>query len=57
MNLKSKIVLFIISMLCSRALFLLVDDPEGPNLLIVTMLAVILYFLFSRVYLYICREK
>ena len=28
---------------CSRTLFFLFHDPEGPNLLIVTVLAMILY--------------
>lgn len=37
------IILGVISLLCSRGLFFFVNDPEGPNLLIVTVLAVIIY--------------
>lgn len=36
-------LLAVISFLVSRSLFLLVDDPEGPNLLIVTVLALAIY--------------
>lgn len=34
------VALAIISLLISRALFTFVDDPEGPNVLIVVVLAV-----------------
>src|SRR4029078_10485001 len=40
---KSLILLVITAFLCSRALFFFFHDPEGPNLLIVTVLALILY--------------
>ena len=33
----------ITALACSRTLFFLFHDPEGPNLLIVTVLAMILY--------------
>ena len=36
-------ILLIISFAISRLLFFLVDDPEGPNLLIVTVLAILIY--------------
>ena len=39
----SLLLLLITAFLCSRALFFLFRDPEGPNLLIVTVLALILY--------------
>lgn len=39
----SLLILGIISLVCSRFLFFLFDDPEGPNLLIVVVMAVILY--------------
>jgi hypothetical protein len=49
------VVLAIISLLISRALFTLIDDPEGPNLLIVVVLAMgifvvgcVGYVLFKR---------
>lgn len=35
--------LVITAFACSRALFFLFHDPEGPNLLIVTVLALLLY--------------
>lgn len=30
-------------MVVSRVIFFLIDDPEGPNLLIVTVLALIIF--------------
>ena len=39
----SLLLLGITALTCSRALFFLFHDPEGPNLLIVTVLAMILY--------------
>ena len=47
MPLKSKrtslLLLVVTALVCSRALFFFFNDPEGPNLLIVTVLALILY--------------
>ena len=47
MPLKSKrtslLLLVVTALVCSRALFFFFHDPEGPNLLIVTVLALILY--------------
>jgi hypothetical protein len=40
----SLLLLGITALVCSRTLFFLFNDPEGPNLLIVTVLAAILYF-------------
>gem|GEM_PF-1728808 len=37
------LLLVITAFVCSRALFFFFHDPEGPNLLIVTVLALILY--------------
>ena len=49
MNLKSQktslIILAVTSLICSRAMFFFFHDPEGPNLLIVTVAAIIIYFL------------
>jgi hypothetical protein len=49
MNLNSKktllFILVITALLCSRAMFWFFDDPEGPNLLVVTVMAAILYVL------------
>ncbi|HEY2860574.1 MAG TPA: hypothetical protein VGJ21_19295 [Terracidiphilus sp.] len=47
MPMKSKrtslLLLVVTALVCSRALFFFFNDPEGPNLLIVTVLALILY--------------
>jgi hypothetical protein len=40
---KSSLLLVITAFLCSRTLLFFFHDPEGPNLLIVTVLALILY--------------
>jgi len=42
-NKTSVLLLGITALVCSRTLFFLFHDPEGPNLLVVTVLAVILY--------------
>jgi hypothetical protein len=46
MHLKSKktpfLLLFLTSVLCSRILFMLIDDPEGPNLLVVAGAAIVI---------------
>lgn len=47
---KSLIVLGITSLVLSRTMFALFNDPEGPNLLIVVVMAGILYFLSLAVY-------
>ncbi len=36
-------ILGIVAILCSRALFWFFNDPEGPNLLIVMVTAVVVY--------------
>ena len=46
----SLLILGVTSILCSRALFAFFDDPEGPNLLVVTVMAAIIYFLSWAVY-------
>ena len=41
---KTPLVLMLVTAFtCARTLFFLFHDPEGPNLLIVTVLALILY--------------
>lgn len=47
------VVLAIISLFISRALFTLVDDPEGPNLLIVVVLAVGIFLVECVGYLFL----
>ena len=39
----SLLLMGITALVCSRALFFLFHDPEGPNLLVVNVLALILY--------------
>jgi hypothetical protein len=41
----SLVILGIASVVCSRTIFALINDPEGPNLLVVIAMAAILYFL------------
>lgn len=59
MNFKSKkimlFILAIVAMVCSRAVFMFVNDPEGPNLLIVTVLAAVIFFIFFAVYVILQR--
>lgn len=49
MPVKSKniqpVILGVMSVICSRTMFVFIDDPEGPNLLVVTVLAIVVYFL------------
>lgn len=46
----SLLVLAVTSVACSRAMFLFFADPEGPNLLIVGVIAAIIYFLSLALY-------
>jgi hypothetical protein len=41
------------AVICSRMLFFFFNDPEGPNLLIVVGLAVVIYFLSFAAYVFI----
>jgi hypothetical protein len=41
----SLLILAITAIVCSRIIFLFINDSEGPNLLVVIGMAVILYFL------------
>ncbi len=42
--------MIITSLVCSRGFFFFINDPEGPNLLIVTVLALILFFVSWATY-------
>jgi hypothetical protein len=44
------LLLAIASMMLSRLFFVFVNDPEGPNLLIVTVLAAIIFFVSLGLY-------
>lgn len=46
----SLLTLGVAALVCARAMFLCIDDPEGPNLLIVTVLAVFVYALSLATY-------
>ena len=50
-------VLLIISFTISRFVFFLIDDPEGPNLLIVTVLAMLIFVPISLIYLKASKIK
>lgn len=39
----SPFVLVVTSLICSRTMFVFFDDPEGPNLLVVAVMASIIY--------------
>jgi len=48
---SSLLILAMTALACSRAMFALFDDPEGPNLLVVIGMAAVIYLLSSAVYL------
>ena len=57
---KKKVTLFvllILSFTISRFVFFLINDPEGPNLLIVTVLAMIIFVPISLIYLKVSKSK
>ena len=45
-------ILAVAAIICSRMLFFFFNDPEGPNLLIIAILALAVYFLSIVVYLF-----
>lgn len=55
MRLNSKnaslLILAITALVCSRVMLTLFDDPEGPNLLVVTVMAAIIYLPSVTAYL------
>ena len=52
MKKTSLVILGVTALLCSRALFLFFNDPEGPNLLVVTVMAAIIYLLSLALYVF-----
>lgn len=56
MSFKSKriplVILGITAIICSRTMLVSLNDPEGPNLLVVMVGAVIIYFLSLAIYLF-----
>lgn len=53
----SVLILGITSIACSRTLFSLFDDSEGPNLLIVLVMAAVVYFPSLALYRYYPSPK
>lgn len=51
------LILLIISFAISRFVFFLINDPEGPNLLIVTVLAMLIFVPISLIYLKTSKIK
>jgi hypothetical protein len=45
------LILAVTAGICSRIILALFNDPEGPNLLVVTMMAAVIYLLSAPVYL------
>lgn len=54
MNIKAKntqlIILGVTALICSRTMLVLFNDPEGPNLVVVIGMAIILYSLSFTLY-------
>lgn len=48
----SLIILGITAVLCSRVMFAFFNDPEGPNLLVVVVMAAVIYLPSLAAYLY-----
>jgi hypothetical protein len=44
------LVVGVIALLCSRFVFFLINDPEGPNLVVVVGLGIIIYAIFLAVH-------
>lgn len=55
MHLKFKkwslVILLITAFTFSRIMFAFINDPEGPNLLVVTVMAAVIYLISSAIYL------
>ncbi len=47
----SLLILGVTALVCARTMFWFFEDPEGPNLLVVTVMALIIYFLSLVIYL------
>ena len=61
MHLTSKkislLILFVTAAVCSREMFTLFNDPEGPNLLVVGVMTAIIFFPSVAAYLYYPSTK
>jgi len=47
MKRNSLLILAVVSLALSRAMFYFINDPEGPNLVVVMGLAVIIFIILS----------
>lgn len=47
---SASIILGVIALLCSRTMFWFLADPEGSNLLVITVMALVIYILATGVY-------
>src|SRR3569833_555496 len=52
MNFKtwSLVILLLTAFVCSRSIFAVINDPEGPNLLVVTVMAAVIYLMSAAAY-------
>ncbi len=61
MNFISKktalVILGLVALVCSRVMFFLFNDPEGPNLVVVIGMALILFFMSLVAYLYLLNHS
>ena len=48
----SLLILGLTAIVCSRVMFVFFNDPEGPNLLVVMVMAMIVYFSSLAIYLF-----
>ncbi len=53
----SLIILGVTSLIFSRTMFFYFDDPEGTNLLVTTVMALIIYSLTLSIYYFNPKEK
>ncbi len=54
---SSLLILLVTSLVCSRTMFFFFDDPEGPNLLVVTLAALIIFCVTLPMYMCVTRAK
>jgi hypothetical protein len=53
MKKASFIVMGVTALVCSRTIFFFINDPEGPNLLVVVVMAAVLYVISLAPYFYL----
>jgi hypothetical protein len=50
------LILIVVSLFLSRAAFYVLDDPEGPNLLIVVLLALVIFLVLRLIIKFLFRK-